>query len=88
MLKNEYELLHSVFLQRSHLANAGILQQDTINRVIAEHRSGRHDHGNKLWLLINSECWYRMYIDHWSESDIDNCIREKAGTSTRMSSHE
>jgi asparagine synthase (glutamine-hydrolysing) len=87
MLKNEYELLHSVFLQRSHLAGAGILQQDTIDRVVAEHRSGRHDHGNKLWLLINSECWYRMYMDQWSESDIDNCIREEVGIPTRRSVH-
>jgi asparagine synthase (glutamine-hydrolysing) len=87
MLKNEYELLHSVFLRRSHLAGAGILQQDTIDRVVAEHRSGRHDHGNKLWLLINSECWYRMYMDQWSESDIDNCIREEVGIPTRRSVH-
>jgi asparagine synthase (glutamine-hydrolysing) len=82
MLKKEYELLCGVFLKQCHLADAGILKQDTINRVVDEHRSGHHDHGNKLWLLINSECWYRMYLSNWSKSDIDKCIRDEVGTFT------
>jgi len=30
--------------------------------LLNSHLSGRVDHGNRLWLLINAELWYRMMI--------------------------
>ncbi len=41
---------------------AGILAQPPIRPLLGEHMSGRLLHGNRLWLLINSEVWYRMMI--------------------------
>jgi len=31
-------------------------------RLVDEHLAKRADHGNRLWLLINAEVWYRMRI--------------------------
>ncbi len=62
MLADEYRQLFKCFLEHSELANDELLQQTAIDRLLAEHLSGKKDNGNRLWLLLNSEVWYRMYI--------------------------
>ncbi len=58
----------------ARLARDGILDQGAIARLVGEHQSGRYDHGNRLWLLLNSEVWYRMYIHGASADDISSEI--------------
>ena len=62
LLGDEYRRLFRCFLEDSCLARDGILNQSGINRLLAQHQSGKADHGNRLWLLVNSEAWYRMRI--------------------------
>jgi asparagine synthase (glutamine-hydrolysing) len=62
ILKDEYRDFHARYLQDSELVRAGILARAPIQALLQEHASGRIDHGNRLWLLINSEIWYRMLI--------------------------
>jgi asparagine synthase (glutamine-hydrolysing) len=62
ILKNEYRELYATYLQNSELVQAGVLARAPIQNLLQEHLSGRVDHGNRLWLLINSEIWYRMMI--------------------------
>lgn len=62
ILKNEYREMYARYLQDAELVRAGVLARAPIERLIKEHESGRVDHGNRLWLLINSEVWYRMMI--------------------------
>ncbi len=62
ILKDEYKEFHRRYLQDSELVRAGILARAPIQALLQEHASGRIDHGNRLWLLINSEIWYRMMI--------------------------
>lgn len=62
ILKDEYRDFHARYLQDSELVRAGILARAPIQALLQEHSSGRIDHGNRLWLLINSEIWYRMLI--------------------------
>ena len=38
--------------------------------LIDEHTAQRADHGNRLWLLINAEIWYRMAILGQSKEDL------------------
>lgn len=66
LLKDEYQLLFQVFLQASHLVRDGYYSQPFIDRLVQEHVTGRADHGNRLWLLLNSEVWYRMFIEGMS----------------------
>lgn len=79
MLKNEYKTLFNLFLNDSHLAKAGILNQHAIDQLLNEHNSGKYDHGNRLWLLINSDAWYRMYINGNTKEDIVSLLRNEAG---------
>ena len=62
MLRDEYKLLYDTFLVDSQLCAAGILNAASINGLLAEHKTGKVDHGNRLWLLLNSELWFRMFI--------------------------
>jgi asparagine synthase (glutamine-hydrolysing) len=76
MLKNEYQLLFGLFLKESHLVREGLFNQQAVERLLDEHNSGSSDHGNRLWLLLNSEVWYRMFIEGRSVDDIFGIIQE------------
>jgi asparagine synthase (glutamine-hydrolysing) len=62
ILKGEYQEMYSRYLEDSELVKAGVLAREPIQQLLQEHLGGRVDHGNRLWLLINSEIWYRMMI--------------------------
>lgn len=70
LLRGEYSVLFSLFLHNSHLAQDGILMQPAIDQLLVEHHSGQFDHGNRLSLLLNSEVWYRMFIEGESVNDL------------------
>jgi asparagine synthase (glutamine-hydrolysing) len=42
----------------------GYFNSAFVDRVVAEHLSGRRDHTTKLWMLLVFELWHRQYIDH------------------------
>jgi asparagine synthase (glutamine-hydrolysing) len=76
LLKDELNTLYGLFLQRMELAKDGILRQPAVNQILDEHREGKQDHGNRLWLLVNSEVWYRMCIQGKTHGDIEAQLRE------------
>jgi asparagine synthase (glutamine-hydrolysing) len=75
MLQDEYKLLFDVFLHESRLARDGILRQEAIDDLLRQHLGGRADHGNRLWLLLNSETWYRMFIEGQSREELSSAIQ-------------
>jgi asparagine synthase (glutamine-hydrolysing) len=83
MLRNEYRLLYGLFLRQAHLARDGLLQQSTIDWLLSEHAAGQADHGNRLWLLLNSEVWYRMYIEGQSVADVTALIETTPARQTQ-----
>jgi hypothetical protein len=63
LLADEYRLLFDAYLGKSSLlVSDGWLNRGPRDVLVAEHLSGARDHGNRLWLLLNSEIWYRMRI--------------------------
>jgi asparagine synthase (glutamine-hydrolysing) len=50
-------LLEARSLQR------GFFRKDALERMFAEHRAGRRDHGNRIWRLLTLETWQRVFID-------------------------
>jgi len=63
LLEGEFRVLFQRFLRRSHLVEAGYLNGATMQHFVDEHLDRKVDHGNRLWLLLNSELWYRMHIE-------------------------
>jgi asparagine synthase (glutamine-hydrolysing) len=70
MVRDELRLLAGAFLTDSHLVRDGFYTQAPVRRVLEEHLQGRSDHGNRLWLLLNSEVWYRMLLEHATSEDL------------------
>ena len=74
MRRDELRLLFGTFLKDSHLVRDGYYTDAPVRRVLDEHLRGRADHGNRLWLLLNSEVWYRMFLEGTSTTDIQGQI--------------
>jgi asparagine synthase (glutamine-hydrolysing) len=83
LLENQYARLYDTCLGNSRLVRDGILRGDTIARLVAEHRACRADHGNRLWLLINAELWYRMMIRGESQADLQAELAAQADAARR-----
>ena len=69
MLKKEYSFLFGLYLKKSRLAENGYFLQPSIDNFLHEHLQGKRDHGNRLWLLLNAEIWYRIFIDGQSPEE-------------------
>jgi asparagine synthase (glutamine-hydrolysing) len=76
MLRDEFSLLFRLFLEDASLVSDGILQKAALDRLLAAHRAGRADHGNRLWLLVNAEIWYRIFIRGVAHADLTGAIAE------------
>jgi len=70
LLRDEYRRLYGSILPRSQLVADGILRAEPMRRLVAEHLAGSADHGNRLWLLLNAEVWYRLQIKGLSLPDL------------------
>lgn len=78
MLRDEYRLLFELFLHDGHLARDGLLRRSQLDRLLAEHEAQQADHGNRLWLLLNAEVWYRMFLEGGSIQAISAEMAEAA----------
>jgi asparagine synthase (glutamine-hydrolysing) len=84
LLRGEYEQLFDAFLRRSTLAEAQLLDQAGIDSVLAEHRAGARDHGNRLWLLVNAEAWYRLHFGGQGRDGLRAALRQPAPKSASL----
>jgi asparagine synthase (glutamine-hydrolysing) len=78
MLKEEYRVLFELFLRKAHLARDGMFRQTTIETLLNDHQLGRADHGNRLWLILNSEMWYRIFIEGTPFNELSDRLIEAA----------
>jgi asparagine synthase (glutamine-hydrolysing) len=49
----------------------GYFRPEAVAHFINQHRSGTTDHGQRLWLLLMLELWFRMFIDRDIAPDDD-----------------
>ncbi|MDO9318377.1 MAG: asparagine synthase (glutamine-hydrolyzing) [Gammaproteobacteria bacterium] len=57
-----WNLLESVVLGRRARARR-LLDAHAVRQLAYEHRLGKADHGERLWLLLNLEIWQRIFVD-------------------------
>ena len=50
-------------LQSARARQRGYFKPRFIDRLVAEHLSGRRDHASRLWPLLMLELWHRRYLD-------------------------
>jgi asparagine synthase (glutamine-hydrolysing) len=61
--RNDLYPLVSQTLENSHFVKEGLFKKETIQGLLDEHRSKRHDHHVRLWMLLNLELWHQLYIE-------------------------
>jgi asparagine synthase (glutamine-hydrolysing) len=77
IMENEVRSLAPTLLLRSELVRDGYLEGATVRRLVEEHLAHRRDHGNRIWLLLSAEVWYRRYIGGRSTEDLEAEIAER-----------
>ncbi len=63
VMDEELRALGTGVLRQSALVRDGYLRGERVEALLREHLSRRLDHGNRLWLLLSAETWYRQFID-------------------------
>jgi asparagine synthase (glutamine-hydrolysing) len=64
-------------LAGSKLIEEGIFQRETVDRLVEEHVAGKADHHVRLWMILNVEVWYRMFIHGEALEDLSGLLRER-----------
>ena len=67
-------------VERSVLVERGIFERQAISRLLAEHLAGRADHHVRLWMVLNVEVWYRMFMLGESQADLQGLLAERLGS--------
>jgi asparagine synthase (glutamine-hydrolysing) len=67
-------------LASSALIEEGIFRREPVERLIAEHVAARADHHARLWMILNVEIWYRMYVRGERLEDLTGLLRERLGS--------
>ena len=77
IMENEVRSLAPTLLLKSELARDGYLEGAAVRRLVEEHLAHRRDHGNRIWLLLSAEVWYRRYIGGRSTGDLEAELAER-----------
>jgi asparagine synthase (glutamine-hydrolysing) len=56
-----HDMVYDICLS-SNLIREGIFKKATVQRILQEHQNGTMDHRHHIWLLLNLELWFRMFI--------------------------
>ena len=67
-------------LATSVLIEEGIFRREPVERLVAEHVAGRADHHARLWMILNVEVWYRMYVLGEPRENLAGLLRERLGS--------
>jgi asparagine synthase (glutamine-hydrolysing) len=76
LLADEFRHLFQVFLSDSYLVRDGYLRGEPIKLLLEQHLGKKVDHANRLWLLCNSEIWYRMAVENWTKERLKEELSE------------
>jgi asparagine synthase (glutamine-hydrolysing) len=68
--------LVSQTLENSHFVKEGLFKRVTIQRLLNEHRSNRHDHHVRLWMLLNLELWHQLYIEGIEQQELAERLQD------------
>jgi asparagine synthase (glutamine-hydrolysing) len=82
IMGSEVRRLAPRLLRESELVRDDYLEAQRVNTLVTEHLEGRRDHGNRIWLLLTAELWYRHYVSGASVEDLEQELAEHPATET------
>jgi asparagine synthase (glutamine-hydrolysing) len=81
--KEKLRPLAELTFRDSRLAAEGYFQQPAMLALLDEHVNGGVDHNYRLWLLLNLELWYRMFVDQQPQHEIQARLEDHVGAATQ-----
>lgn len=69
-MRNELSHFLRNLVNESRFVELGIFERSYVDALVEEHLAGRADHNYRLWLIINLEFWYRVFIEQWTQEDL------------------
>jgi asparagine synthase (glutamine-hydrolysing) len=76
VMRAQFEALFKAYLGDMQLVRAGYLEHGAIEQMLGAHTAGKSDHGNRLWLLLNAELWYRLKIGGEPLAEVEGRVAE------------
>jgi len=77
IMGEEVRRLAPKLLLSSELVRDGYLREERVATLVDEHLAGRRDHGNRIWLLLTAELWYRHFISLRSVDELEYQLAER-----------
>jgi asparagine synthase (glutamine-hydrolysing) len=77
--RGELKGLIEAVARESRLAEIGLFRRAEMERLVAEHVSGRVDHNYRLWMLFNLELWYRRFFDNAEIGELEAWVDRARG---------
>ena len=74
--RNDLYPLVSQTLENSHFVKQGWFKKEAIQKLLVEHRSNRHDHHVRLWMLLNLELWHQLFIEGTGQDELSEKLQE------------
>ncbi len=68
--------LVSRMLEQSYFVKEGWFQKGNIQRLLEEHRTNRHDHHIRLWMLLTLDLWHQLYIQGVEQEALSEKLQE------------
>jgi asparagine synthase (glutamine-hydrolysing) len=79
LMDAQFRALFRGFFRDARLVQAGLCRPAAVQRMLEAHLAGRADHGNRLWLLLNAEIWYRLQIEGQGLAELTDRTAELLG---------
>jgi asparagine synthase (glutamine-hydrolysing) len=79
-LANDLKEMVDDLLSGSQLRKRGLFRPETVERFVAEHRSGRRDWSMQLWQFLTLELWMQTFLDGGSREFEANVLPRQVAT--------
>jgi asparagine synthase (glutamine-hydrolysing) len=80
--KQELNAFSIDIFKNSRFVSQGFFRMEGINNLLDEHNNKGIDHNYRLWILLNLELWYRLFIDRVTIEDIQEQLKRSFYQST------
>ncbi len=73
-MRGELRELVQNALATSRFVETGTFSRGYVAAILEEHVRGARDHNFRLWIFLNLELWYRMFVEQQPRDEIDGWI--------------
>jgi asparagine synthase (glutamine-hydrolysing) len=78
-LRGPFRPVLEEFVLSERALGRGSFAPDAVRRLVGDHQTGRAEHGDRLWLLVNLEIWRRVFLDGQAPAEIMELPQSEGG---------